>query len=156
MIIRRDVLRCAAGLVAGAALVACTGVTSRDPSLRLTFLGGTDQNPDAIGNAAPVAVHIFHLAGADRFNRADVFSLIERESTTLTSDVLRSEEFVLAPGETREVQQPLTRNVRYIGIIVLFRDIDQATWRVMSPVDNGVSSALVLKTRSNIATLTKA
>ena len=139
-----------------AALAGCSGMTVPSATLELTLQGGADQNPDAIGNPAPVAVHVYHLASAERFERADLFALIEREAATLGTDVLRSEEFVLAPGEISKIRQPINNNVRYVGIIVLFRDIDHATWRAMSPVSTSAPLILVLKTAGIVAALIKA
>jgi type VI secretion system VasD/TssJ family lipoprotein len=44
-----------------------------------------------------------------------------------------SQEILLAPGERRTVAQDLKPNTRFIGAIALFRDINQATWRVDVP-----------------------
>jgi type VI secretion system protein VasD len=102
--------------------------------LTLTVLGGTDQNPDASGQGATVAVRLFQLKSNAAFERADVFAVTEREQQTLGTDGLGSEEFVIKPGETRTITRELKPGAQFIGTAVLFRDVDRARWRGIAPV----------------------
>ena len=45
-----------------------------------------------------------------------------------------SEEVVVRPGETRKVTLTPKPGVRFLGIAVLFRDIDRAQWRAIAPI----------------------
>ena len=83
---------------------------------------------------APVAVRIFQLTATAKFERADVFALIDREQQTLGADDAGSQEFVLAPSETRTVKLEPKPGVSAIGIAALYRDIDHAQWRADAPV----------------------
>src|SRR3984893_8910300 len=69
--------------------------------LTLTVIGGADQNPDASGQGATVAVRLFQLKSNAAFERADVFALTEREQQTLGKEGLGSEEVVIKTAETR-------------------------------------------------------
>ncbi len=145
----------AGGLLAS--LCACAPPPPPPPAvLMLSIAAGPDQNPDATGHAAPVAVHLFQLATTAKFERADIFALIEREQATLGTDGLASEEFVLAPGETRTVTRELKKDTQAVGVAVLFRDIDHATWRAMAPVSNTGPQKLLLKTQGITASLSPA
>jgi type VI secretion system protein VasD len=121
--------------------------------LTLTVIGGPDQNPDASGRPAPVAVRLFELNGTAKFERADVFALTEREQQTLGGDSQGSEEFVLTPGETRNITRELKKGVQFVGVAVLFRDIDQSRWRAEAPVAASGPSKLTLKINGTNATL---
>ena len=142
-------------LFAIAALAA--GVAGAPPPppavLTLTIVAGADQNPDPSGRAAPVAVRLFELNGTAKFERADVFALTEREQQTLGTDSQGSEEFVLRPGETRTVTRELKKGVQFVGITVLFRDIDRSRWRLMAPVGVSGPTKLTLKINALSATL---
>ena len=113
--------------------------------LTLTIAAGSDQNPDPSGRPAPVAIRLFELNGNAKFERADVFALTEHEQQTLGDDGQGSEEFVLRPGETRTVIRELKKGVQFVGIAVLFRDIDRSRWRAVAPV--GVSGPTKLMLR---------
>ena len=147
MIMRRVLL--------GALAVLATSCSSPPPPavLTLNVIGGADQNPGPSG-PAPVAVRLFQLNDPAKFERSDVFALTEREQQTLGSEGQGSEEFVLRPGETRMVTRELKKGVQFVGIAVLFRDIDQSRWRAVSPVAASGPSKLTLKISGLTATLT--
>ena len=100
----------------------------------LTMIGSADQNPDASGKAAPVAVRIYQLTQTAKFERGDVFALTEHEQQTLGQDDAGSQEIVLSPGETQTKTFELKPGVQAVGVIVLYRDIDNAQWRADAPV----------------------
>ncbi len=114
------------------------------PVLTLTMIGSADQNPDASGKAAPVAVHIYQLTQTAKFERSDVFALTEHEQQTLGQDVAASQEFVLSPGETQTKTFELKQGVQAIGIVVLYRDIDEAQWRADAPAASSGPTKLTL------------
>lgn len=144
-------------LILPAALLArCAAPPPPPATLELTIKGGADQNPDASGHAAPVAVHLYELAAAGRFAGADVFALTERERATLGDDDLGAETVVVAPGETRQVTRELKKGVQMLGVAVLFRDIDRARWRQSSPVAASGPTRLVLAISGLTATLAPA
>ena len=122
--------------------------------LILTVIGGADQNPGPSGKPTPVAVRLFQLNDPAKFERSDVFALTEREQQTLGAESQGSEEFVLRPGEARTLTRELKKGVQFVGIAVLFRDIDQAHWRAVSPVAASGPSKLTLKINGLTATLT--
>ena len=103
------------------------------PVLSLTITGGADQNPDAGGRASPVAVRIYQLSGTAKFEQTDVFALKDREVATLGAESQGSQEFLIAPGETRKVTISLKPMVSAIGVAVMYRDIDRARWQMTQP-----------------------
>jgi type VI secretion system protein VasD len=121
--------------------------------LTLTIIGGPDQNPDASGRPAPVAVRLFELNGTAKFERADVFALTEREQQTLGGDSQGSEEFVVTPGETRTITRELKKGIQFLGVGVLFREIDRSRWRAEAPVNASGPSKLTLRINGTNATL---
>jgi type VI secretion system protein VasD len=121
--------------------------------LELTLKGGADQNPDASGKAASVAVHVYQLVSTAKFDRADVFALTEREAATLGADELGSEEVLLGVGETQTLTHELKKGTDSIGIAVLFRDIDHAKWRASAKVKDSGTTKLTLTVSGLTATL---
>ena len=110
----------------------------------LTMIGSADQNPDSAGKAAPVAVHIYQLTQTAKFERSDVFALTEHEQQTLGQDDAASQEFVLSPGETQTKTFELKTGVQAIGVVVLYRDIDNAQWRADAAVATSGPTKLTL------------
>lgn len=145
-------------LLLGLPLLAIAGCAGPPPPgvVELALAAGADQNPDPAGQATPVAVKIFQLTATAKFERADYFALREREQATLAADSAVSEEFVLAPGQQRELTLNLRPNVRAIGIAVGFREIDRATWRLVQPVATSGTTRLRFTTQGTTARLAAA
>ena len=110
-------------------LAGCGG-SPPPPVLKLTIAGSAEQNPDPTGRASPVAVRVYQLTGTGKFNQADVFALKDNEAKTLAGEEAGgSEQFLIAPGDTKTVTINLKPSVASIGIAVMYRDIDRAKWR---------------------------
>jgi type VI secretion system protein VasD len=123
------------------------------PVLDLTIIGSADQNPAGGGGAAPVAVRIYQLTATAKFERSDWVALTEHEKETLGQDDAGSEEFVIAPAETRKLNRELKMGVQALGAVVLFRAIDTAAWRVFAPVASSGPSRLTLHIAGTTVTL---
>jgi type VI secretion system protein VasD len=115
-------------------LAACATSRSDEPPVRTkTFLQAEpDLNPDATGRASPVVLRVFELKSDAEFLSADFFALYERERESLGSSLLSRQEFVLQPGESRELFLPVPRDAAYIGVVAAFRDIRVAKWRTIA------------------------
>jgi type VI secretion system protein VasD len=131
MISRRSLLP----LLPALALARCAS-PKPPPVLTFTMIGSAEQNPDAAGRPAPVAVRIYQLTQTAKFERADVFALTEHEQQSLGQDNAGSQEFVLSPAETQTKTFELKPGVQAIGVVVLYRDIDNAQWRADAAVAN--------------------
>ena len=91
-------------------------------------------NPNPAGTPVSVAVRLYSLDASGRFESADVYALMDRERQTLGDESAGSEEVVVRPGETRKVTLSPKPGVRYLGVAVLFREIDRAQWRAIAPI----------------------
>jgi type VI secretion system protein VasD len=148
MISRRSLLP----LLPALALAHCAG--PKPPAVvTLTMIGSAEQNPDAGGRPAPVAVRIYQLTQTAKFERADVFALTEHEQQSLGQDNAGSQEFVLSPGETQTKTFELKPGVQAIGVVVLYRDIDNAQWRADAPAANSGPTKLALNVAKLAITL---
>ena len=116
------------------ALAGCATSRSNDPPVRTkTFLQGeTDLNPDSTGRASPVVLRVFLLKSDAEFSAADFFALYERDKESLGSSLLSREEYVLKPGERRELWLPVPRDTAYIGVVAAFRDVRSTRWRTVA------------------------
>ena len=81
----------------GLLLTQCSSPPPPPPVVTVTITASAQQNPDTSGHPSPVAVRIFQLNATAKFERADVYALIDREQQTLGADDAGSQEFVLAP-----------------------------------------------------------
>jgi type VI secretion system protein VasD len=132
-------------LPAALLLARCAPAPKPPAVLTLTMTGGADQNPDPAGKPAPVAVKVYQLTAAAKFESSDWTALTEREQATLGQDeAAPSQQFVVGPGETQTKTFELKPGVQNIGIVALYRDIDHAQWRAIAPAADSGPTKLTL------------
>jgi type VI secretion system protein VasD len=129
MIARRLLLTAPALL----SVASCAGAPA-PAVVELSIRASTDVNPNPAGTPVSVAVRLYWLIGRGRFMSADAYALMDREKATLGDESAGSEEIVLRPGEVRSLTLSPKPGVRYLGVAVLFREIDRAQWRAIAPI----------------------
>ena len=122
----------------------------------LTVRASPDLNRNQAGTPLSVAVRLYSLTDRGRFATADAYALLEREQAVLGDERAGSEEIVIRPGETRKITLAPKPGVRYLGVAVLFHDIDRARWRALAPIAESGTTRLVLAIGSNTAQLESA
>lgn len=106
-----------------------------DPYARLNFNVADNVNPDLDGRASPVIVKIYELSSPTLFENQDFFGLYDEAEKVLGADLILGKEYELAPGGAFEYQVSLAPGVRHVGILVAYRDIDNASWREVIDVE---------------------
>jgi type VI secretion system protein VasD len=136
-----------------AAVVANCGGAPDPPVVDLTVRATPDLNRNAAGTPLAVAVRLYTLSSRGRFSSADAYALMDRDSTVLAGEGTRAEEIVVRPGETRNITLAPKPDVRFIGVAVLFQEIDRSQWRAVAGIAPGGVTRMVLVLGSNRATL---
>lgn len=113
-------------------LVACASKPPKPVPARAQIIVSADANPDTSGRPSPVVLRVFQLRNDGEFATADFFALYDKEKETLGASFISREEYVLAPGETRNLQLELNGEARFLGAIAAFRDIRSARWRALT------------------------
>ena len=119
----------------------------------LTIKASPDLNRSQAGTPLSVAVRLYSLNDRARFSTADAYGLMDRENAVLGDERAGSQEMVVRPGETRKVTLTPKPGVRYLGVAVLFHDIDRAQWRAIAPIAASGTTRLVLAVGSSKAEL---
>lgn len=133
--------RLLAGVLAAATLTALAGCGGKPPKelpppgpppeLRISASAAADANRGPGGKGLPVVVRLYELKARGAFDRADFYSLYDKESATLGAELVGREELTLPPGSERLAVRTLDPATRYLGVVAAFRDIDRATWRTV-------------------------
>jgi type VI secretion system protein VasD len=109
--------------------------TAPKPSVaELSFVVDANLNPDASGRPSPVMLRIYELRSVAAFNRADFFSLYERDREQLGPELVSRDELPLMPGGKPQAITTLRSDTRYVGVVAAFRDIERARWRASTPI----------------------
>jgi type VI secretion system protein VasD len=114
-------------------------------NIQLSVAAGADANPDARKRASPVTVRVYALKSSAPFDAADFFSLYEKDTATLGAELVQREEFLLRPGEEKAIPLKFGPEVKAIGVMAAFRDLERARWRAVHVVDIGKSVELKVK-----------
>ena len=102
-------------------------------------------NPDARKRASPIVIRIYELKSSASFDAADFLSLYERDQATLAAEMGSREEFVLRPGESKPWEKIAGEDVRFIGVIAAFRDIESARWKAKVPVKANARNVIMIR-----------
>ncbi|HEX7389983.1 MAG TPA: type VI secretion system lipoprotein TssJ [Acidiphilium sp.] len=134
----------------------CGGAAPPKPAtLDLTVIGSANQNPDAAGTPEPVAVHFYPLAATGKFTTATPYALMGGATALLGADLAGpSDQVIVAPGATVTVKRSLPQGAQSLGVIVLFRSIETAHWRLTVPLKPHAPNPLTLRIDGITAKLT--
>jgi type VI secretion system protein VasD len=109
-------------------LTGCFGGKS-NIKLKASVEASENVNPDPGGRPSPVVVRVYQLRSPDIFKSADFFAIYDNEVATLGQTFVRRDEFELQPGTKSDYDDEIDPSTKYIGVLVAFRDLDNARWR---------------------------
>jgi type VI secretion system protein VasD len=139
----------AAALLAIAALLSgCSSAPPPPPKptqIAATLTASANVNPDLRKRASPVVVRVYELKSSAAFDAADFISLYERDQATLGAEMGSREEFTLRPGDSKPWEKTAGADVRYIGVMAAYRDIEHARWKALIPLKANVRNVIAIK-----------
>lgn len=130
-----------AALLLGLALLAAS-CASPPPKpvvtpVSINLVASSDANPDARGRASPLTVRVYVLKAPGPFEGADFFSLYDKDQATLGAEMVKREELLLKPGETKKLEFTLEPDAKNIAVLAAYRDLERARWRDLKPLEVG-------------------
>ena len=101
----------------------------RNVSIRLH--AGQRLNTDADGRPLALVARIYKLRQSAAFEQApyDSFLDAQREKAALGADLMEVKEVLLVPGQRYEVQEKVSKEAYFIGVVALFRAPATQRWR---------------------------
>lgn len=72
-------------------------------------------------------------------------SLYQSDQPTLSADLVAKDEVMLQPGETRPYEKKLSDQTRFVGVFAAYRNLEQATWRAISPVQPNRTQKITIR-----------
>jgi len=108
-----------------------------------------DINLDGEGRPSPLLLRVYQLKELAAFNGADFFQLYQNEKSVLGADVAGKEEFILRPGEKRELSFEAKPETKAVGIFAAYRNLDSAQWRTSTAFPPNKTSIVKLRVTSD-------
>ncbi|MED5523432.1 type VI secretion system lipoprotein TssJ [Gallaecimonas pentaromativorans] len=106
-----------------------------EPSTDLNVSAVDNLNPDYTGRPSPVVMKVYQLNGRSAFDASDFFNLYGDAASALGNELVKVDDFELQPGEKRDIKLRLSGKTRFIGVVVAYRDIENAQWRLVLDAD---------------------
>lgn len=119
----------ASGYVCLAACSSSSSVTKEPIKLFINIDASEQVNPDEWGRAAPIMLRIYELRSPTAFESADFFTLQSDEKKVLRDDAIVIDEFILRPGEKREIERKSAQGATAIGVLAGYRELGKSVWR---------------------------
>lgn len=147
-------------LLAAVVLSGCFGKKPPVPpvpqpaKLDLALIASTDLNPDGTGRASPLLVRVYALRSITGFDKADFFSLYEKDVQMLAADLVEREEFILKPGDMLTQSRDYAPDVQFVAVLAAYRDVERSTWRASTAIPAGAKGALALAAGAKSVSLT--
>lgn len=134
----------------GVSLVGCADVKipfiKPDPTLiEAKAVTSLQVNPDARKRPSPVLVRVYELKARTQFDAADFISLFERDKDLLGSELVARDEFVMRPGETKDINRTPQPDTKFLAVLVGFRDLEKARSRAVAAVVPNTTNRWVIK-----------
>lgn len=114
-----------AGLLSG-----CGGAAPPPPPTMIdaTLTAAKDVNADPGGTGAPIAVRVHQFGSSTAFKTATFFPLFEKDAATLKDDLVKREDLLLGPGQSRTLTLRPEDRAHAIGVFAAYRDYEHVAW----------------------------
>lgn len=123
---------CLIVLVALCCLMGCT------PSTNVAVMqieSANYLNPDINGRASPVVVTFYQLTAPFRFRQASYNAITDNSARVLGRDLLDKQSLEIRPGSQKILHLQLDSQVRYLGIVAAYRNMNQANWHQLIKIN---------------------
>ncbi len=147
-VVRRVALIC--GLGVALSLAACSSVKipfmKPDPTtIEATAEASAQVNPDTRKRPSPVMVRVYELKARTQFDAADYITLFERDKDVLGSELVLRDEFVMRPGESKDLSRTPNADTKFLAVLVGYRDMVKSRSRAIVELVPHEKNRLVVK-----------
>ncbi|KPC52614.1 type VI secretion system lipoprotein TssJ [Amantichitinum ursilacus] len=103
-------------------------------TLKLDLVGRAGMNGDDKEQPMSVAVRVYQLDDGKGFEAAHYDMLLADDTSVLKSNLLARKEFILRPGATISLNEPLDKATQSVGVAAFFRQNGKdMSWRLSIP-----------------------
>ena len=109
-----------------ALLSGCGGPPPPPPPtvVNATVASTADTNSNGSGAGAPVAIRVYQLVSPAGFGGAQFFALFDKDAATLKDDLVKRDDLLLAPGQSRSLTIMPEDRAHAIGVFAAYRDYE--------------------------------
>jgi type VI secretion system protein VasD len=134
----------ATGVLLGLFVASCATKPLPPTEVTGTVQASANVNPSTSKRPSPLLVRIYELKSTTAFNNADFISLYQRDQAELGAEMVGREEFILNPGDARQISKLGAPETRFIGVFAAYRDLDHAKWRGVLAIQPGKQQRILI------------
>lgn len=98
--------------------------------LELVIKSSNNINPDNDNISFPLMLNFYELDSAEQFSKLDYWTLLDKGSERLKSDLISENKHIIIPNEEQRYKILFDKKAKFLGIIGNFRILDSnTTWR---------------------------
>src|SRR5580698_260119 len=120
------------GLFGG--LAGCAPAPPPPTVVNLALAADANDNPTAGGQGAPLVVSVYQLSSDAAFSTAEFFQLFSADAATLKTDMVKKDQYILAPGGSKSATLSPNSTVTSIGIFAAYQNFQGVAWRAVVDV----------------------
>lgn len=129
-------------------LLACNN-QPKPTILTVQYDASTDLNPDIYGKPAPLVVAMYQLKSVADLEDRDFYSLDKNNGDVLGEALVAKDQVEIRPNQTLTLNEKLSPEANHIAFVASYRDIDNATWRLITPIEDIKSKKLTIVLGAN-------
>ncbi|MDQ0509450.1 type VI secretion system lipoprotein TssJ [Ancylobacter amanitiformis] len=114
----------------------------------ITIRADANVNPNQDGTPSPIVIKLYDLRAQTNFMNASFFDLLDNDVTAIGPELLSKQEVEILPGTSKDVNHDITGEVKYLGVIAGFRDLNAAQWRASVAVVPGKTNYFLVTVTS--------
>ncbi|PHR90059.1 MAG: type VI secretion system lipoprotein TssJ [Blastopirellula sp.] len=88
-------------------------------------------NPDHEKESRPLNISLFYLTDTEAFLQADYFDLFQSDLDPLAGSLIQQSNVLVVPNSRKLYSEEIPENVRAIGVIYQFRQLEKSQWRTV-------------------------
>jgi type VI secretion system protein VasD len=122
-------------------LTACGGGPPPPPPTLVSVVITADPRSN---DGAPLSLRVYQLASPAGFEGAQFFPLFNGDAAALKDDLIKRDDVLLAPGQSKTLALTPTDRTKAIGVLGAYKNYETLTWRTLTPVPPHESSVLTV------------
>jgi type VI secretion system protein VasD len=117
-----------------------------DPTLiEAKAVASPQANPDARKRASPVVVRVYELKSRAQFDATDFISLFDHDKDVLGAEMVSREEFVLRPGESKDIEKQTAPDTKFLAVLVGYRNLEKSRPKAIIAIEPNIKNRWVIQ-----------
>jgi len=102
--------------------------------VNVSLAADANDNPTPSGQGAPLVISVYQLSSDAAFGTAEFFQLFSADAATLKTDMVKKDQYILAPGGSKSATLNPVATVTSIGIFAAYQNFQGVVWRAVVDV----------------------